>query len=89
MAPAVEFSEETGRLELNGRSIPENSFEFFKPLIDWAENYARDPNDETNLHVQLEYFNTSCSECILDLLKRLENIRNAGHSVMVLFAMRR
>ena len=29
MTPAVEFSEETGRMELKGRSIPENSIEFF------------------------------------------------------------
>lgn len=85
MTPAIDFSAETGRLELHGRSIPENSIEFFNPLISWIENYARNPKDETIVHVQLEYFNTSSSKCILDLFKKLENIRNTGHSVKVLW----
>ena len=85
MTPSVEFNEEEGFLQLKGRSIPENSIEFFKPLIDWVENYANNPKSETKVHIQLEYFNTSSSKCILDLFKKLENIRNTGHSVKVLW----
>ena len=32
--PVVEFSS-NGELLLKGRSIPENSIEFYKPLIEW------------------------------------------------------
>jgi len=71
--PSVSFSA-NGTLELKGRSIPENSLEFYKPLIDWLEAYSRNANGETNVHVQLEYFNTSSSKCLLDLFKRLENL---------------
>ena len=85
MTPSVDFNEEEGVLQLKGRSIPENSIEFFKPLIDWVESYARNPKNETKVHVQLEYFNTSSSKCILDLFKKLENIRNTGHEVKVLW----
>jgi len=31
--PAIHFDSETGVLEFSGRLIPENSVEFFKPLI--------------------------------------------------------
>lgn len=85
MTPTVNFNDEDGNLRLQGRSIPENSIEFFKPLIDWVESYARRPKDNTVLHVQLEYFNTSSSKCILDLFKKLENIRNTGHGVKVVW----
>jgi hypothetical protein len=83
--PYVHFDEETGLMELRGRSIPENSIEFFKPLIDWVDRYARSPQLRTSLHVQLEYFNTSSSKCILDLFKRLESLRAGGNEVTVLW----
>lgn len=35
--------------------------------------------------MQLEYFNTSSSKCILDLFKKLETIRAAGNEVTVLW----
>lgn len=70
--PFVHFRQ--GELTLKGRSIPENSLEFFKPLIDWIDAYKASPSAETIVHVQLEYFSTSSSKCLLDLFKRLENI---------------
>jgi hypothetical protein len=73
--PEVRFSAGEGKLELKGRSIPENSLDFYKPLIDWLDEYASNPQAETNFHIQLEYFNTSSSKCLLDLFKRLENMR--------------
>jgi hypothetical protein len=83
--PHVHFDPETGLLELKGRSIPENSIDFYKPLIDWIDRYGRDPRQKTALHVQLEYFNTSSSKCILDVFKKLESIRAAGNEVTVLW----
>lgn len=83
--PHVNFDPETGLLELKGRSIPENSIDFYKPLIDWIDKYGRTPGAKTSLHVQLEYFNTSSSKCILDVFKKLEAIRAAGNDVTVLW----
>lgn len=83
--PTVNFNPATGLLDLRGRSIPENSIDFYKPLIDWIDEYGRAPKALTQLRVQLEYFNTSSSKCILDLLKKLEQVRNAGHQVEVLW----
>jgi hypothetical protein len=74
--PTVNFINNEGLLEIKGRSIPENSIEFYKPLISWIESYAQGPKDSTNINIQLEYFNTSSSKCILDLFKKLEAINN-------------
>ncbi|MDZ4823312.1 MAG: DUF1987 domain-containing protein [Flavobacteriales bacterium] len=70
--PTVRFIAASGLLELKGRSIPENSLDFYKNLITWTEDYAKKPKSETTVHIQLEYFNTSSSKCILDLFKKLE-----------------
>jgi hypothetical protein len=78
--PVVEFNS-NGELLLKGRSIPENSIEFYKPLIEWLESYSESPNSTTVLSVQLEYFNTSSSKCILDIFKKLESVSGSEISV--------
>lgn len=83
-SPFVDFNAETGKLELSGRSIPENSFEFYNPLLEWLMEYAQNPKEETILKVYLEYFNTSSSKYILEVLKKLKEVLKAeGKSVRV------
>lgn len=81
--PTVNFDTEKGFLEIKGRSIPENSIEFYKPIVDLLEKYATKPQAATNVNIQLEYFNTSSSKCILDVFKKLETINKNGSKVMI------
>ncbi|HRS19784.1 MAG TPA: DUF1987 domain-containing protein, partial [Bacteroidales bacterium] len=81
--PEINFNAETGVIEIKGRSIPENSIEFYKPMIDWLEEYATAPKPKTIVNIQLEYFNTSSSKCILDVFKKLEVISKNGNDVQV------
>lgn len=81
--PSVKFDAATGILEIKGRSIPENSIEFYKPLVDWLEKYSENPLSQTVVNIHLEYFNTSSSKCILDVFKKLELIHKAKNDVVV------
>ena len=72
--PTVELNAGNGTLLLKGRSIPENSIEFYKPILAWIEQYGTNANAQTTLQIQLEYFNTSSSKCLLDVFKRMEAI---------------
>jgi len=81
--PAINFDADLGKIEVKGRSIPENSIEFYRPLIAWLDAYTAAPLASTVVNVQLEYFNTSSSKCILDIFKRLENIAKAGSVVNI------
>lgn len=78
--PSVSFAAESGILELKGKSIPENSLEFYRPVFEWIDNYGQSPNSSTELKVRLEYFNTSSSKCLLDVFRRLETINLSGKS---------
>jgi hypothetical protein len=82
--PLVNFDPEKGHIELRGRSIPENSLEFYKGLLDWLDQYGNNPQAVTNVEVQLEYFNTSSSKCILDVFKALEVIHKKGKTDMTI-----
>jgi len=81
--PNVRFDGDQGIIEIKGRSIPENSIEFYKPLVDWLERYSQSPKQTTKVNIQLEYFNTSSSKCILDVFKKLETIHKTNHEVVI------
>ncbi|MBQ3655447.1 MAG: DUF1987 domain-containing protein [Bacteroidales bacterium] len=82
--PEVSFDAKTGQIEIKGRSIPENSIEFYKPLVDWLDKYADIAQGVVNVVIQLEYFNTSSSKCILDVFKKLENMHNKNKTEVVI-----
>lgn len=81
--PTISLNSETGAIEIKGRSIPENSIEFYKPIVDWLDEYAKAPKEKTVVSIQLEYFNTSSSKCILDVFKKLENIKKGKNDVVI------
>ena len=81
--PTVKFDSGQGILEIKGRSSPENSVEFYKPLVNWLKEYAMGPGDRTIVNIQLEYFNTGSSKCILEIFKKLESIYKSKHEVLV------
>lgn len=68
--PEIKFVPEEQALVLSGRSIPENAVDFYRPVLDWAQSVPKD--FKLKVQVQLEYFNTSSSKCLMDLLKRVE-----------------
>jgi hypothetical protein len=81
--PSIKFDAKDGVFEIKGRSIPENSVEFYKPLNEWLDTYMQGPLDKTVVNIRLEYFNTSSSKCILDVFKRLEAIHRSKHDVEI------
>ncbi|NQU81544.1 MAG: DUF1987 domain-containing protein [Bacteroidetes bacterium] len=81
--PTINFNADAGIVEIKGRSIPENSIEFYKPLVDWLEEYKENAQPMTKVIIQLEYFNTSSSKCILDVFKKLEAVHKAKNPVEI------
>jgi hypothetical protein len=81
--PTISFDIQGGVLEIKGRSIPENSIEFYKPLVDALDKYSSSSKPATTVNIQLEYFNTSSSKCILDVFKKLETIHKSGSAVTI------
>ena len=79
--PLIILDPTQNTFEIKGRSIPENSVEFYAPVMKWLENYRHNPNEKTRLVVRLEYFNTSSSKCLIDILRQLELIHTEGGRV--------
>lgn len=73
--PKITLDKGNGIFEISGRSLPEDSVEFYRPVLEWIEKYGKEANPETNFCFKLEYFNTSSSKLILDVLSALEEIK--------------
>ncbi|OFX83308.1 MAG: hypothetical protein A2W99_12145 [Bacteroidetes bacterium GWF2_33_16] len=58
-----------GILKIEGRSIPEDAAKFFKPILDWTREFTA---PEIRIDIKLEYFNTSSSKFILEMLRLIE-----------------
>jgi len=76
--PEVSFIAESRTLSLSGRSIPENSIEFYSSLIAWTDTLCSSEG-VVQVNINLEYFNTSSSKCLMDLLKRIESSNVEAH----------
>ncbi|MGD9978135.1 MAG: DUF1987 domain-containing protein [Bacteroidales bacterium] len=81
--PTVSMDHNNGVVEIKGRSIPENSVEFYKPIVDWLDEYAKSPSGKTVVNIRLEYFNTASSKCILDVFKKLEMLKKNSNDVVI------
>ena len=76
--PRLSFNKDSGEFEISGRSIPENSIEFYRPLVEWLEGYLKAPAPQTTLTINLEYFNTSSSKCLVEVLRKMEILNQEG-----------
>jgi hypothetical protein len=81
--PSIILEAERGKLEFSGRSIPENSLEFYRPVVEWVDRYLKNSPEQTIITIKLEYFNTSSSKSLYEIFKKFEHIFKSGNQVLV------
>jgi hypothetical protein len=81
--PGVTLDQENNIFEISGRSLPEDVYTFYDPIIAWLTEYAEQPNAVTTFDFKFIYFNTATSKIILDIMTLLEKIKEGGHEVLV------
>lgn len=80
-SPRIDADPATGKISLDGDSYPENSFEFFNPLIEWIEHYLDQPTPALQLELRLVYMNTSSVKALMDILDILEASHGRGAQI--------
>ena len=83
--PEIILDKENNKFEYLGKSLPEDVKEFYFPVMNWIDEYAKEPNKKTTVTFKMEYFNSASSKQILDILAKFEGIHNDGHEVEVLW----
>ena len=70
-------------LSMEGRSSPESSLKFYNPIIKRIDKSFLKGNTTLTANFKFEYFNTSSSKCIYDLLKRLAHHKRNGAEIII------
>lgn len=83
--PEVVLDKDNNVFTISGRSFPEDSLTFFKPLLAWLKEYANDANDPTVLEINLEYFNSGSLKQVFKLLYVIEDIMELGIDAKVIW----
>ncbi len=70
--PEVTLDPESSKFSMVGNSVSENSFNFYKPVIDAIDQYQNAGVKIRDVEIDMEYFNSSSSKIILDVLLRIK-----------------
>ena len=71
--PKIELDANSGIISIAGKSYPENTFEFYEPVMKWIEEYfSGEPKEKTTVNLEIIYFNSSSSKLFFDLFDLLE-----------------
>ncbi len=81
--PEIKTDYANNTIEIRGKSYPENTFEFYQPLMDWVEAFFKSDQANLKLTFEIQYFNSSTSKVFYDLFDLLEESRTNGKSIVV------
>ncbi len=81
--PLVILDAEREVFEISGRSLPEDVNQFYDPILNWLDEYAKSPLAKSVFLFKLTYFNTASSKLVLDIMMKIENMHDAGHDVLI------
>lgn len=74
--PEIILDAEKSIFKISGKSYPEDTKDFYSPVLKWIEEYVRECKTETSISFELTYFNSSSYKPILDLLNKLKEVRS-------------
>lgn len=80
--PRINCDADKGIMIIKGRSVPEDAIEFFLPVKDWISCYLCNPQELTEVSIDLDYFNTSTSIILLNLLRLFEPLKSTNKNVI-------
>lgn len=83
--PYILLDRAKGVFSFKGRSLPEDAARFYEPIQGWFKSYCENPNSETLIVFELEYFNTSTSRKILEIMFDLEKLPKIGYDVKIVW----
>ena len=80
--PGVNFDAGSHLLSIEGKSTPENTFEFFEPITNWLKEYFSQAQTAT-VEFNVPYFNSSSSRVMYDIFDILEKAAGGGSTLTV------
>ena len=80
--PKVYYYPDANKLEITGRSIPENPEQIFKRIEEWIDLHF-ETNTALDVSIQLDYINSGSSKHLFEILKQLTIYIKLGKSIEI------
>ncbi len=72
LSPFIHLDSEKGIIEMSGRSIVADSETFYKPTIEWIDEYIESPCPKTTFICRFDYYINLFSKILFNLLRKLD-----------------
>jgi len=82
-SPEVELDAEKGIFDIRGDSFPENTYDFYKPVVKWIEAYFENCSKPTTVNMEINYFNSSSSQLFFDLFDLFDEASQNGCTIVI------
>ena len=74
-SPKVIMDRERAFIEFEGKSYPENTFAFYRPITEWLKEYFKhyaSTDQEISINFKFLYFNSATTQIIFEILDIIE-----------------
>jgi hypothetical protein len=81
--PRIEGFFQSGKLRIEGRSLPEDAKNFYRPFREWLNTLLQSEVNSVTAEFALEYFNTSTSKILVDIMLTLDSQRDTKQIAVI------
>ncbi len=74
---------EPGKIKITGRSIPEDSFGFYDPVMHAIIDYFEETEESTEVSMHLEYINSGSKKFITNILSTCNEFYVGGKKLVI------
>lgn len=72
--PKIYFNSKIGYFEISGISKPKDAISFYKPIIEYLDDYSESPKDISIFNFDLKFYDDNSTKMILEILSILEEM---------------
>lgn len=90
LTPGIVFDPQTRVFLLEGMSMPGNAEQFYKPVIDWVQNFFSEQIQQkdkkqfpVSVEVKLSYYNSSSARFLVELFKQIKKGLKEGFNIEI------
>lgn len=83
--PRIYFNPGEGSFEMRGRSMPEDVYEVYDPILTALRKYFENPLEETEFIFNVDFMNTATTKVMHEFFQLLKDKKEKGLKIVVMW----
>jgi hypothetical protein len=81
--PKINFDAKAGTLLFKGRSYSHDTYDFYKSVNEWVNEYAKNLRDVTVFEINVDYINSVSVKYLTNMIKKLVDSNTKGKTITI------